>query len=85
MTTVDAKKQPIPADDAFKVLDGIDDLYAAKGKRVHHLDLRRSAPSRSVIAALLIGPSGNLRAPTVRKGRTLLVGFDEELYQRFVK
>ena len=33
---------------------------------------------------MLIGPSGNLRAPTVRKGRVLLVGFNEEIYRRIV-
>ena len=27
------------------------------------------------------GPTGNLRAPTLRKGTTLLVGFNEETYQ----
>ena len=41
--------------------------------------------SKAEIAAVLIGPSGNLRAPTVRKGRVLLVGFDEETYARFVR
>ena len=28
----------------------------------------------------LLGPTGNLRAPTVRVGKTLLVGFDENSY-----
>ena len=32
--------------------------------------------------SLLIGPSGNLRAPTLRRGRTLLVGFDEATYAK---
>ena len=27
-----------------------------------------------------IGPSGNLRAPTVKSGKTWLVGFHEEAY-----
>jgi len=49
-----------------------------------HLDLRQKPP-RAEIEALLIGPTGNLRAPTVRKGRTLLVGFDEEIYRRFAR
>lgn len=62
------------------MLEGIDDLYATRGRKVVHLDLR-TKPSREEIAALLIGPSGNLRAPVLRKGRTLLVGFDEDLYR----
>ena len=28
----------------------------------------------------LLGPTGNLRAPTLRVGKTLLVGFDESSY-----
>ena len=82
---MDAKKETIRAKDAFKVLDGVDHLYATRGKKVLHLDLQSGEPTREEIAALLIGPSGNLRAPTVRKDRTLIVGFDEATYRRFVK
>ena len=28
----------------------------------------------------MIGPSGNLRAPTLRVGTTLVVGFNDEMY-----
>jgi hypothetical protein len=28
------------------------------------------------------GPTGNLRAPTLRVGRTLVVGFDEATYRK---
>ena len=28
----------------------------------------------------MLGPTGNLRAPTLRSGKTLLVGFNEEKY-----
>jgi len=30
------------------------------------------------------GPTGNLRAPSLRKGRTLIVGFDEATYRRLL-
>jgi len=77
---VDAKKQTIKGDQALGVLAGADHLYAAKGKRVVHVDLRKGKPDRTTLLALLLGPTGNLRAPTLRKGRTLLVGFDEATY-----
>ena len=32
------------------------------------------------ILALIIGPTGNLRAPTAKVGKTLLVGFNAEAY-----
>ena len=49
------------------------EVYATKGKNVIHLDMRTN-PSDDEVAALLVGPSGNLRAPTLRRGKTLLVG-----------
>jgi hypothetical protein len=79
---VDAKKQTIKGDRALGVLAGVDRLYAAKGKRVVHVDLRKGKPERAVLLGLLLGPTGNLRAPTLRKGRTLLVGFDESTYKQ---
>jgi hypothetical protein len=57
-------------------------VYATKGKKVIHLDLRRDKPDRATPDGVLIGPSGNLRAPTLRRGRTLLVGFDEATYAK---
>jgi hypothetical protein len=32
----------------------------------------------------MLGPTGNLRAPTLRAGRTLLVGFDEDTWSRLL-
>ena len=29
----------------------------------------------------MLGPTGNLRAPTIRSGSTLLVGFNEAQYE----
>lgn len=79
---MDAKKQTIKGDQALSVLAGMDELYAAKGKRVIHVDLRKDKPGRAVLLGLLLGPTGNLRAPTLRRGRTLLVGFDESTYKQ---
>ena len=64
------------------MLAGVDELYAIKGKRVVHVDLRRGRPDQAALLELLLGPTGNLRAPTLRKGRTLLVGFDEATYAK---
>ena len=64
------------------MLEGVDEVYATKGKKVIHLDLKRDKPDRATLDGVLIGPSGNLRAPTLRRGRTLLVGFDAAMYAR---
>lgn len=66
--------------DALKMLRGIDTLIAMKGKRVVTFNLKKERPDDESLLAHLIGPTGNLRAPTVRIGTTLLVGFNEETY-----
>ena len=53
-------------------------VIVAKGKKVEEFKPGGKAPA-AVVAAML-GPTGNLRAPTVRAGKTLLVGFNEEVY-----
>jgi arsenate reductase-like glutaredoxin family protein len=80
----DAKKATIKGAAALDVLDGVHELYVAKGKKVAHVDLRKGKPDRATLLSLLLGPTGNLRAPTLRKGRTLIVGFEEETYQKLL-
>lgn len=79
---MDAKKQTITGGHALGVLAKVDELYVVRGKRVVHMDLSKDKPDRATLLGLLLGPSGNLRAPTLRKGRTLLVGFDEATYRQ---
>ena len=55
-------------------------IFATKGRKVVELDMARSKPSAEALAELLIGPSGNLRAPTARIGKIWLVGFDAAMY-----
>ena len=79
---MDAKKQTITGGHALGVLAKVDKLYVVRGKRVVYLDLSKDKPDRATLLGLLLGPTGNLRAPTLRKGRTLLVGFDESTYKQ---
>ena len=59
-----------------------DEIYSAKGKNVRYVNLKKDKPDEATLISLLIGPSGNLRAPTLRKGKTLIVGFDPETYAK---
>jgi len=68
--------------EALALLDGANELIAAKGKKVERIDLRKAKPDKATVTRLMIGPSGNLRAPTLRVGKKILVGFDEETYQK---
>jgi arsenate reductase-like glutaredoxin family protein len=67
--------------DALDMLKGADLLIAARGKKVERIDLKAKKPDRATVERLMLGPTGNLRAPTLRVGRTILVGFDEEAYR----
>lgn len=42
-------------------------------------------PSDDELKKVLLGPTGNLRAPTHRVGQILMVGFDEATYAMLLK
>ena len=66
------------------MLDGIRELTVAKGKKITTFKLAtKDRPDDDTLAAAMIGPTGNLRAPTIRKGKKLLVGFNEDAYTEF--
>jgi len=75
--TVPASRK-LQADDAKKLLKGASKLIVAKGKKTNEFSLG-SRISRETVEAML-GPTGNLRAPTAIVGKTVLVGFNEEAY-----
>jgi hypothetical protein len=54
-------------------------VIVAKGKNVVEFKTAGKASAECVDA--MLGPTGNLRAPTLRIGTTVLVGFDEASYR----
>jgi arsenate reductase-like glutaredoxin family protein len=78
--TVDATKVRYGEADALKLLHGMEKMIALKGKKLEVFDLKHNRPSDETLLAHLMGPTGNLRAPTARVGKTLLVGFNEDTY-----
>ena len=54
-------------------------VIVAKGKKISEFKPGGKA-SKEVVEAML-GPTGNLRAPTLRKGKTVIVGFNEEIFE----
>ena len=75
-----ATKTRIGKDEARKLLAGVERVVAARGKKVAAFDLRDA--DEDEVLAHLIGPTGNLRAPTARVGKTLMVGFNPEAYSQ---
>jgi arsenate reductase-like glutaredoxin family protein len=56
-------------------------MVVAKGKKIRTFELEKDGLSDEAVEAML-GPTGNLRAPCLRVGRLILVGYNEELYQK---
>ena len=77
---MDAKKAVLKGPEALALARAAQQLYVAKGKKIVHVDLKRDAPDDATLLSLMLGPTGNLRAPTVRHGKTLIVGFDAATY-----
>lgn len=83
-SVVDASKTRMGEIDAMKLARGNSKVMVAKGKSVTVLNLASEKVLDSDLAALLMGPTGNLRAPTLRLGSTLVVGFSESAYKEIL-
>jgi arsenate reductase-like glutaredoxin family protein len=69
---------------ALALVQKADKLIAIRGKKVVTFDLKKDPPDEATLLAHLIGPTGNLRAPTAFVGKTLVVGFNEEAYKEIL-
>lgn len=77
---IDARKVRYGDSEALDLLDGKTTLHVAKGKKVTEVDLRKDRPEDDVLTGLMLGPTGNLRAPTLIVGKKVVVGYNEDLY-----
>ena len=75
---VDARKNPLARDEAIKIARSVGKLWAAKGKKVVMFDLQKDKPTDDELASAILGPTGNLRAPAIRRGKKMFVGFHAE-------
>jgi arsenate reductase-like glutaredoxin family protein len=80
----DARKVQHGPEDALQLAKAAQKIIVAKGKKLVVLDMRVDAPDDQMLLSHLLGPTGHLRAPTVRRGKTLLVGFNDEAYQQML-
>ena len=78
---MNAKKEKLQGPTALKMAGESNELFVGKGKKVVHLNLKKEPASNEEILKLMLGPTGNLRAPTLRVGKKLVVGFNEEMYE----
>ena len=79
---MDATKDRRGRDEALKLARSAARFVAARGKKIVIFDMKQAPPDDDTLAAHLLGPTGTLKAPTLRIGATLLVGFGEEAYKQ---
>ena len=70
--------QKLQASDAKDLLGPANKLIAMKGKKVAEFDIKDKVSADAVEA--MLGPTGNLRAPTIKVGKTYLVGYNEDVF-----
>src|SRR5690349_11366125 len=75
---IDARKERIGPAAALRLARSVRHLFVARGKKLVQFDMQANPPADAELKQHLIGPSGNLRAPTVRVGDRLFVGFNPD-------
>lgn len=80
--TVDARKVKFDRTAAIALARRMKLVVATRGPAVVRFDLRKSPPGDDAIAKAILGPTGNLKAPTVRVGDRLIVGFCTSEYEK---
>jgi hypothetical protein len=73
--TVDAKQERYGAKDLPALFKGARRIVVCKGAKVTELTPANLDP------AIVLGPTGNLRAPTARVGKDWYVGFGEATWK----
>ena len=82
--TVDARKTRFEPAAAIAFVRQADEAWIARGKTVHKIAFKKGTISDDDLLKLILGPSGFLRAPIIRRGKKLFIGFEPEQYAEFL-
>jgi arsenate reductase-like glutaredoxin family protein len=66
--------------DSRDLLSKATKLIAMKGKKVTEFNVAKEIPEEAVAA--MLGATGNLRSPTIKLGRKLIVGFKQGVCEK---
>ena len=76
---MNARKVAVPEPEVIDLIQQVNKIYACVGKKVVFFDLQKQEPRSEELFKVLCR-NGKLRAPALRKEKTLIVGFDEATY-----
>jgi hypothetical protein len=60
-----------------------DQVIALRGKKIVRFRMA-DRPGDAELAAAILGPSGSLRAPAIRIGKILVIGFADDVYRELL-
>lgn len=79
-SVVNARKEQFDRAGTLELLQPLSKVVAVKGKKILRFSLKKDQPPPDDLLAAILGPSGNLRAPAIRAGKRLVVGFHPDVY-----
>lgn len=80
--SVDARKDVIQSDAAWGLFREMETLYVGKGRKI--VIYQPDPDGREEILKACLGRTGNLRAPVLRVGRYMYVGYNDALYEELL-
>lgn len=80
ITEQTSANRPLGEDRARALVKDARRLVVMKGRKVAVFDLTKDKPKDAELLELMLGTTGNLRAPVVVRGGTVLVGFNADVY-----
>ena len=76
---VEARKIKFDAAESLKLIRQAKQLWVARGQSMSSVDLK--AVSDDELTALVTGRSGTLRAPAIRAGSKMFIGFNRDVFE----
>ena len=80
--TVEARKVQITDDKAWELLKIAQEIVVGRGKKSQ--SFKPSTENKAEILSNCLGRTGNLRAPTLKIGKIIIVGFNEDMYDNYL-
>lgn len=79
-SVVNARKEQFDRVRTLELLQPLREVVAVKGKKILRFSLTKGQQPPDALLSAVLGPSGNLRAPAIRAGEMLVVGFHPDVY-----
>jgi len=81
-TEVNARQEPLEAQKAWDLLADSQKILIASGNKIREYSPQQD--KKDEILKIVLGRSGTLRAPTLKIGNTLYIGYNNEMYDQLV-